>query len=137
MEEYVLKKEFITLGQLLKEMDVISSGGMAKIFLAQEEVLVDGQPENRRGRKLYDQMTVETLGQIFKIRAATKEEAEAFQAELDEKARVEAMVKKMNQANKKYQAKQAKIKARQKAASKPKTQARPKNQPPKFPGSNG
>ncbi|MDA1477036.1 S4 domain-containing protein YaaA [Bacillus changyiensis] len=43
----------ITLGQFLKLADVIQSGGMAKWFLSEYEVFVNGEPDNRRGRKLY------------------------------------------------------------------------------------
>lgn len=45
---------YITLGQFLKVADIISSGGMAKPFLQQMDVFVDNEPENRRGKKLYD-----------------------------------------------------------------------------------
>ena len=54
-EELKLKTPYITLGQLLKIADVISSGGQAKWFLAEhaDQILVNGEHENRRGRKLY------------------------------------------------------------------------------------
>ena len=45
--------EYMTLGQVLKEVNVISSGGGAKWYLAENTVLIDGEPDNRRGRKLY------------------------------------------------------------------------------------
>lgn len=48
----------ITLGQFLKYTSIISSGGMAKPFLAQTEIYVNGEAENRRGKKLYDQDVV-------------------------------------------------------------------------------
>ena len=44
--------EFITLGQLLKLVDVIDNGGAAKFYLAENEVLVNDEPDTRRGRKL-------------------------------------------------------------------------------------
>lgn len=44
--------EFVTLGQLLKITDAISSGGMAKWFLQENVVYVNGEADNRRGRKL-------------------------------------------------------------------------------------
>ncbi|XQP54965.1 MAG: S4 domain-containing protein YaaA [Mycoplasmoidaceae bacterium] len=49
----VISSEFITLAQLLKFADVISSGGQAKDFLAQNTIVINGQNDNRRGRKLY------------------------------------------------------------------------------------
>ncbi|TLS35125.1 S4 domain-containing protein YaaA [Pseudalkalibacillus caeni] len=57
-ETITLKGDYITLGQLLKEAGVIDTGGMAKMFLAEYLVYVNGEEENRRGRKLYDQDTV-------------------------------------------------------------------------------
>ena len=46
-------EEYITLNVLLKITDLIPTGGMAKIFLAENDVYVNGEKENRRGRKLY------------------------------------------------------------------------------------
>lgn len=54
--------EMITLGQFLKLADVIQSGGMAKWFLSEHEVLVNNEPDNRRGRKLYVGDVVEVEG---------------------------------------------------------------------------
>ncbi len=48
-----LATEYITFGQFLKEINVIGSGGQAKWYLADNSVFVDGELENRRGRKLY------------------------------------------------------------------------------------
>lgn len=42
----------ITLGQFLKFADFIGSGGEVKHFLQENKITVNGQPENRRGRKL-------------------------------------------------------------------------------------
>ncbi|BDH59873.1 hypothetical protein MTP04_00030 [Lysinibacillus sp. PLM2] len=53
MNELVIDTEFITLGQALKLTDSISSGGMAKWFLQENDVYVNGEIDNRRGRKLY------------------------------------------------------------------------------------
>lgn len=52
MQEFVLTKEFITLGQLLKEVGAISTGGQAKYFLGEYEVFLNEEAENRRGKKL-------------------------------------------------------------------------------------
>ena len=46
-------EQYITLQSALQVMGVISTGGMAKIYLSENAVLVNGEPENRRGRKLY------------------------------------------------------------------------------------
>jgi S4 domain protein YaaA len=44
--------EFITLGQFLKLADVIQTGGMAKWFLSENEIFINGEQDQRRGRKL-------------------------------------------------------------------------------------
>ncbi|KAF0194416.1 MAG: hypothetical protein FD169_1814 [Bacillota bacterium] len=44
--------EYITLGQFLKMNSIIQSGGEAKIYLVNNPILVNGESENRRGRKL-------------------------------------------------------------------------------------
>lgn len=53
----------MTLTQVLKEANIISSGGQGKWYLAENTVFVDGEPENRRGRKLYAGMMVEIPGE--------------------------------------------------------------------------
>lgn len=60
-------EEYITLNVLLKITDVISTGGMAKAFLAENTVLVNGVSENRRGRKLYHGDVIEVLNDTFVI----------------------------------------------------------------------
>jgi len=50
---------YITLGQLLKETGIISTGGQAKWFLQETLVLVNEEADNRRGRKLYPGDTIE------------------------------------------------------------------------------
>ncbi|MEK4626667.1 MAG: S4 domain-containing protein YaaA [Solibacillus sp.] len=52
MNELKIDTEYITLGQALKMTDAISSGGMAKWFLSEHEVYVNGEVEDRRGKKL-------------------------------------------------------------------------------------
>ena len=60
-------EEYITLNVLLKITDIISTGGMAKVFLAENSVLVNGVSENRRGRKLYRGDVIEVLNHTFII----------------------------------------------------------------------
>lgn len=67
MENIAITTEYITLGQLLKIANIISSGGEAKWFLAENTVLVDGELESRRGRKLYKGMTIKVLNKEYKI----------------------------------------------------------------------
>lgn len=51
-EKIKLNTEYITLGQFLKLADVIQTGGMAKWFLSEHEVVINGEQDQRRGRKL-------------------------------------------------------------------------------------
>ena len=81
-ERFLLTSEYITLGQFLKEIDVINSGGMAKWYLQEHAVFVDHEAENRRGRKLYPGMMVElpTIGTFFMVEKeeTLKETADAI-----------------------------------------------------------
>ncbi len=52
MEEIKINTEFIKLEQLLKLVNIASSGGMAKEMIQSEEVYVNGEIETRRGKKL-------------------------------------------------------------------------------------
>lgn len=62
-----IKTEYITLGQLLKQTDVISSGGIAKHFLKEHHVFVNDERETRRGRKLYvgDRIVIDGYGEFI------------------------------------------------------------------------
>ena len=70
METVEIDREFITLGQLLKFENIVESGGMVKAFLGSYTVLVNGEQDQRRGRKLYsgDVVQVEEVG-VFKVNA--------------------------------------------------------------------
>ncbi|QBP42926.1 S4 domain-containing protein YaaA [Paenisporosarcina antarctica] len=52
MKNIQINTEYVTLGQLLKMTDAISSGGMAKWFLSENEIIINGEVDQRRGRKL-------------------------------------------------------------------------------------
>lgn len=66
MKQIPIRTEFITLGQLLKVADCISSGGQAKHFLAETTVHVNGTVDQRRGRKLVpgDRVVVQGCGEF-------------------------------------------------------------------------
>lgn len=77
----MIDKEFITLGQLLKHEDIISSGGMAKWYLAEQSVRIDNELENRRGKKIYPGSIVEIPDEgMFIIK--TKEQTDSSSDEL-------------------------------------------------------
>jgi ribosome-associated protein len=52
MREVRIRGDVIRLGQLLKLAGVVQDGGEAKARLAAGGVLVNGEPEARRGRQL-------------------------------------------------------------------------------------
>ena len=68
MEEIVIYTEYITLGQLLKIANIISSGGEAKYFLSSNTCLVNNIEDNRRGRKLYKGDIIKILGKEYIIK---------------------------------------------------------------------
>lgn len=48
-----LDTEYIKLDSFLKYMGWVSTGGQAKILIQEGQVMVNGEVETRRGRKLY------------------------------------------------------------------------------------
>lgn len=58
---------YITLGQLLKLANLIGNGGEAKFFLSATEVKVNGEIDQRRGRKLYPGDEVLVQGKTYRI----------------------------------------------------------------------
>ena len=73
--------------------------------MANNTVLFNGEDEKRRGKKLRygDVITIPSEELEITIVAPTTNEIEEHQKEVAEKARVAAIVKKMNQDNKKKQ----------------------------------
>ncbi|APC46690.1 S4 domain-containing protein YaaA [Virgibacillus halodenitrificans] len=61
-EQIEIKTEYIALGQFIKLANILESGGMVKSYLQEEGVLVNGEQEHRRGRKLYPNDVVEIEG---------------------------------------------------------------------------
>ncbi len=51
-ETVEIRGDAIRLGQLLKLVGVVDSGAEAKALLAEQAVIVNGEPENRRGRQI-------------------------------------------------------------------------------------
>ncbi|MBS9336861.1 S4 domain-containing protein YaaA [Fructobacillus parabroussonetiae] len=111
-ERLAITTEYITLQQLLKIENIIPSGGQAKAYLAEAEVYLNGEPENRRGKKLYPGDQIKTAGQVFEI-------AEESDEEMKERAEKAAILARFQQ-NKKPAKKtgQTKKKSGQKKTSK-------------------
>ena len=68
MEIIKLRDEYIKLGQALKAAGLIETGAMAKDVITEGLVLVNGEIETRRGRKLYDGDEIIFDGEKISIR---------------------------------------------------------------------
>jgi len=97
---YKLFDDFITLQAILKELGIIQSGGAIKAF---QEVFVNGELEQRRGRKLRvnDQIDIPELSVTITILEPSQEEIEEHLKDKEEKERVAKLVKQLNQQQKK------------------------------------
>ncbi|OGX61621.1 MAG: RNA-binding protein [Paenibacillus sp. RIFOXYA1_FULL_44_5] len=62
MKTLLIQTDYITLGQLLKIADIISTGGQVKFFLQETEVFINNEIDQRRGRKVYPGDIVEVKG---------------------------------------------------------------------------
>jgi len=61
--------EYIKLQDFLKLCDAVPSGGMAKTFIQEGEVTVNGSVETRRGRKLRPGDEVGYQGGVYRVAA--------------------------------------------------------------------
>lgn len=67
MRDVPIRGEMIRLGQLLKLAGVVGGGGEVKEFLVHETVLVNGEPDNRRGRQLHPGDVVAVAGEELRL----------------------------------------------------------------------
>lgn len=67
MEIIKLREEFIKLGQALKAAGLVESGVEAKEVIQEGLVMVNGEVDTRRGRKLYAGDQVVFNGEEIKI----------------------------------------------------------------------
>lgn len=130
--EYKLFDDYITLQALLKETGIIQSGGAIKTFLSEYPVLFNGEPENRRGKKLRvnDRISLPEQGIEIDLTAPSQEEILQHEKEIAEKKRVAELVKAMNKDLKKSQTSK---KEKRKNTGVPKKQKTTKS-PVRFPG---
>jgi ribosome-associated protein len=61
-QEVTISEEWITLGNFLKWVGAVETGGQAKYLLANSDVKVNGAVEKRRGRKLRPGDTIDLRG---------------------------------------------------------------------------
>ena len=62
---------YIKLDSFLKLVNIVGSGGEAKIIIAEGQVRVNGEAETRRGRKLYPGDRVTLGGHEFTVERET------------------------------------------------------------------
>lgn len=67
VKKFILKTEFITLGQFLKATDNIGSGGEAKFFLFEHACFVNDILTKERGKKIYANDIVKIDKEIYVI----------------------------------------------------------------------
>lgn len=69
-ENIEIETDTIPLGNFLQIAGVIETGGMAKWFLSEFPVFVNGEEENRRGKKLAvgDVVEIEGVGTFTVVR---------------------------------------------------------------------
>ena len=63
----VIKTEYIKLSQFIKYVGIVNTGGEAKLLLNDANITVNGEKENRPGRKLYSKDVVVINGRKFEI----------------------------------------------------------------------
>jgi ribosome-associated protein len=59
--------EYIKLDSYLKAENLASSGGEAKFLISEGLILVNGECETRRGRKLYPGDKIELDGKVYTV----------------------------------------------------------------------
>lgn len=67
MEIIKIRDDFIKLGQALKLAGLVDSGVEAKIEIQEGNVLVNGETELQRGRKIHPGDVIEFDGQRVKV----------------------------------------------------------------------
>ena len=70
MKEFTMEKittEYITLQQFMKLSGIVSTGGEAKLKIKEMDIVVNGEKENRRGRKLYPGDNVKIEGKTYVV----------------------------------------------------------------------
>lgn len=70
MTEMKIRDEFIKLGQALKLAGIVQSGVEAKYMIEEGNVLVNGEVDTRRGKKLRDGDIVSADGKEFIVKSA-------------------------------------------------------------------
>ncbi|MGI6365731.1 MAG: RNA-binding S4 domain-containing protein [Bacillota bacterium] len=62
-----IQSPYITLGQFLKLVNLVQSGGQAKAFVVGNQIQVNGVLTRQRGKKIYPGDKVEVSGTVYEI----------------------------------------------------------------------
>jgi len=73
MKDVLVTRIPIELYKILKFEGLVTSGGEAKAVIAEGQVLVNGEPETRKSRKIITGDVIEFSGQAVRILLATGE----------------------------------------------------------------
>lgn len=68
MKEIKIDREPVELYKLLKFESIVSSGGEAKHVISERMVVVNGEVETRKRKKMVSGDTVEFNGELFRLR---------------------------------------------------------------------
>ena len=68
-EEIAIRTEFIKLQDFLKFANLVETGGMAKNFIVEGDVEVNGEVCTMRGKKLRPDDTVKFMGRLLRVTA--------------------------------------------------------------------
>lgn len=69
MQEVKINTEFVKLSQMMKMANLVQSGGEAKQFILQEQVIVNNEICTQRGKKLYQDDIIEFDGKKYVIQS--------------------------------------------------------------------
>ncbi|CAC13176.1 conserved hypothetical protein [Mycoplasmopsis pulmonis] len=70
----LIKGEFLTIGQLIKKIKLIDSGGQIKQFMQSHQVKINGKLINTRNTKVRVGDTIWIDDQLYTIKAQNNEE---------------------------------------------------------------
>ena len=68
MKELLIKEEPIALYQLLKFENMVNSGGEAKFVISEGQVIVNGEVETRKRKKIFSGDIVEFGNERIRVR---------------------------------------------------------------------
>ncbi len=67
MIDILITTEYIKLDQFLKLANIIGAGGEARFFIDENNILVNDEPENRRGKKLRNGDIIKVKNEKYRI----------------------------------------------------------------------